>query len=91
MNLDLNAAPTRRALPYQPAKDAQRAPVAGGGEVFDGANVKTGDPHLVFEIGRQQQAIPAPALAAALYHGVISREAVQALWAQADKDKDRAK
>lgn len=79
----VNVAPTRKPLPYSIKSAA--APVAGGGMVGRGVNVKSGDEYFIFEEGRQQQALTFQAVAAILYHGVVTREEVQALWDAADK------
>lgn len=74
----------RKPLPYS-IKSAT-APVAGGGKIGRGVNVKSGEPYIIHEDGRTQQALSLQAVAAAVYHGVITREEIAALHAQADKD-----
>lgn len=80
---------TRKALPYKEVKNATRAPVDGGGEVFEGISVKNEDGFLVFEEGRMQQALPLAALSSAIYAGVIPREAIERLWALKAEDDAR--
>lgn len=80
---------TRKALPYKEVKNAVRAPVDGGGDVFEGVSVKNEDGFLVFEEGRMQQALPLAALSSAIYAGVIPRDAIERLWALKAQDDAR--
>lgn len=79
----------RKPLPY--ALKSKTGDVAGGGKIGRGVNVKSGDPFLIFEDGRTQQALSLQAIAAAIYHGVITRDEIAALHKSADDDAKKAR
>lgn len=75
-----SVAPARKALPYKLM--GAHAAVTGGGNVSRGESVKSGDPYLIHEDGRTQQAIRLQAVAGAIAGGVIRTDEIARLWAK---------
>lgn len=80
---------TAKELPYV-VKDGTTSDVPRGGIVGRGVNRKSGDPFLIYQDGRTQQAIPLGAVAQAIYAGTISREEIAELHKAADADAKKA-
>lgn len=79
-----DTAPSVKELPYAIAEKTS-SEVSGGGVVGRGVNRKSGDPFLIYQDGRTQQAIPLRAVAAAVFSGTVTREEIAELHALADK------